>query len=62
MKSEKIVVTTKEALHLLGIRARSLPWLEYRAGLTLRPRRTGFTSPEVKHLLKALKKSVVAHR
>jgi len=62
MKTEKIVVTTKETLHLLGIRAKSLPWLEHRAGLVARPRRMGFTAPEVHHLLKALKQSVGAHR
>ena len=62
VKTEKIVVTTKETLHLLGIRAKSLPWLERRAGWIPRPRRIGFTASEVKHLLKALKQSVGNHR
>jgi hypothetical protein len=62
VKSGKIAVTTKEALHLLGIRAKSLPWLEHRAGLVQRPRRIGFTAPEVKHLLNALKQAVGALR
>ena len=62
MKTEKIVVTTKEALHLLGIRAQSLPELEQRAGMPPRLPRKGFTAPEVKHLLKALKQAVGTHR
>jgi hypothetical protein len=62
LKNEKIAVTTKETLHLLGIRATSLPWLEQKAGLSSRPRRIGFTPPEVQHLLKALKQAVGSHR
>lgn len=56
------VVTTREALQLLGIRTDSLEWLERLAHIPPRPRRKGYSVLELRRLTIALKEAIAGKK
>ncbi|MBI4375120.1 MAG: hypothetical protein HY549_01595 [Elusimicrobia bacterium] len=55
-KAHDVVVTSKEALNLLGIRKGALISLEQAAKVQRVPKRDGYTDKELKRLLVKLRK------
>lgn len=56
------VVTSKEALQLLGIRIGTLAWLEKLARVSSKPQRNGYSALELRRLTIALKEAVSEER
>lgn len=52
---KKHIVTKVEALHLLGVKATFLPFLEKVAKVPGRPRRDGYTMGELRRLFTAIR-------
>ena len=55
-KTDRIIVTKKEAMELLGVQEYSLVYLEREAGITYALKRTGYSAAEMRRLSNALQK------
>ena len=58
----KWVVTTSEALQVLGIRADALEGLERLAEIASRPRRKGYSVSELSRLMAVLKEGITGKK